>query len=79
MPTGNIIRNFYGERIGELRKDWRGNTNAYDRYNMLIGTFNPKLNITTEYPSGRIVSTGDTTTGLIWNKENERLARLKRS
>ena len=71
-----IIKNFYGERIGELKKDWKGNINAYDRYGALLGTYNSKLNITTAFPSGRIVSTGDTTTALIWQKENERKEKL---
>ena len=71
-----IIKDFYGVRIGELKTDWKGNINAYDRYGALLGTYNPKLNVTTEFPSGRIVSTGDTTTALIWQKENERKQRL---
>lgn len=71
-----VIKNFYGERIGELRTDFRNYVSAYDRYNLLLGTYNPKLNITTEFPSGRIISTGDTTTALIWQKENERKSKL---
>ncbi len=72
MFGSDIIKNFTGERIGELKKDARGNINAYGRYGELLGTYNPKLNITTEFPSGRIVSTGDTTTALIWQAENKR-------
>ena len=76
MMGSQIIKNFYGERIGELKKDYRGNTIAYDRYGAILGTYNPKLNITTEFPSGRIVSTGDTTTALIWQAENARKEKL---
>lgn len=72
MTGSEIIKNFYGERIGELKKDYRGNIVAYDRYGAILGNYNPKLNITTEFPSGRIVSTGDTTTALIWQAENKR-------
>lgn len=76
MVGSTIIKNFYGERIGELKQDYKGNTVAYDRYGAILGTFNPKLNITTEFPSGRIVSTGDTTTALIWQAENKRKEML---
>ena len=71
-----FVKNFSGERIGELRTDWKGNINAYDRYGGLLGTYNPKLNITTEFPSGRILATGDITNALIWNKENERKQKM---
>lgn len=77
MIGSTPIKNFYGERIGELKKDYKGNTIAYDRYGAILGTYNPKLNVTTEFPSGRIVSTGDTTTALIWQAENARQERLK--
>lgn len=76
MIGSTIIKNFYGERIGELKKDYKGNTIAYDRYGAILGTYFPKQNFTTEFPSGRIVSTGDTTTALIWDAEKKRQERL---
>ena len=77
MTNSTIIKNFYGERIGELKKDYRGNIIAYDRYGAILGTYNPKLNITTEFPSGRIVANGDITSALIWDAEKKRDERLK--
>lgn len=77
MINSTIIKNFHGERIGELKKDYRGNTIAYDRYGAILGTYNPKLNITTEFPSGRIVANGDITSALIWDAEKKREERLK--
>ena len=77
MINSKVIKNWYGERIGELKEDSRGNTIAYDRYGAILGTYNPKLNITTEFPSGRIVSSGDTTSALIWEAERKREERLK--
>ena len=78
MIGSKIIKNWYGERIGELKQDARGNTIAYDRYGAILGTYFPKMNITTEFPSGRIVSSGDTTSALIWEAERKREERLKK-
>lgn len=79
MFNSKIIKDFYGARIGELQTDARGNINAYDRFGAMLGTYNPRTNVTTEFPSGRIVSTGDTTTALIWQKENERKAQFNKN
>lgn len=73
----DIIKNFYGIRIGELRTDDRGNITALDRYGRIIGNYFKSLDITTEFPSGRILTKGDTTVALIWQKENERAERNK--
>ena len=77
MIGSEKIKNFTGEIIGELKQDVRGNTTAYDRYGAILGTYNQKLNITTEFPSGRIISTGNTLSALIWEAERKRAERLK--
>lgn len=72
MGEREIIKDFYGRRIGEIRTDWRGNRIAMDMYGRILGNYDKKGNVTTVYPSGRIVASGDVLNALIWEEENKR-------
>ena len=69
------IKDFYGKIIGSIETDSQGNITAKDFYGKILGRFDKNQNVTKDF-YGRILTTGDTTTALIWQAFNEQQAKL---
>lgn len=70
------VKDFYGKIIGSVEEDSRGDIVAKDFYGKILGRYDKKMDVTKDF-FGKIISTGDTTTALIWQAYNEHQAKLK--
>lgn len=60
------IKDFYGRIIGSIQTLPDGSKIAYDFYGKILGKFDKVQNVTKDF-YGRIISTGDSTSKLIWD------------
>ena len=59
------IKDFYGKIIGWIDEDANGDKIAKDFYGKILGKYRKSTNKTYDF-YGKIISNGDTTSGLIW-------------
>ena len=76
MMRREPIKNFNREIIGWLETDASGNQLAKDFYNILLGRYNAKTNITTNF-YGQVVGVGNHLLGLIY--ESDRAYKEKKT
>lgn len=72
------VKDFYGQIIGSLEDDSNGDIIAKDFYGKILGRYDKKQNVTKNF-FGKIISTGDTTTALVWQSYNEHKAKIEAS
>lgn len=65
------VKDFYGRIIGWRDVQANGNVVAHDFYGKILGNYDKSLNATKDF-YGRILTTGDTTAGLILQADRER-------
>lgn len=63
----NYIRNFYGQILGSIEEDNKGNKIGRDFYGRIVGRYDKSLNVTRDF-YGRIVGKGDMLSALINQK-----------
>lgn len=58
------IHDFYGRIIGYLERKPNGDVVAHDFAGRILGTYDKSLNATKDF-HGKLLTTGDTTSGLV--------------
>jgi len=72
------IRDFDGRIVGYITTDASTQKQtARDFYRIILGYYEPKLNITRDF-GGRIIAQGNVLASLIWLEENKRQAKNKK-
>jgi len=66
-----MIYDFYGKIIGSIVTKSDGDRIAYDFYGKILGRYSKTYNRTYDF-YGKIVSTGDTTSALVWANYNKK-------
>ena len=67
--TRENVKDFYGKIIGSIETDDQGNKIAKNFYGKILGRYDKNQNVTKDF-YGRILTTGDTTTALVWQDYN---------
>ena len=66
MAKRTPIKDFYGKIIGWIDEETNGDKVAKDFYGKILGKYRKSTNKTYDF-YGKIISEGDTTSGLIWS------------
>lgn len=61
------IRDFSGLIIGWIEEESNGNKTVRDFEGRILGYYNKSRDVTTDF-SGRVLTRGDSSNGLIWRK-----------
>lgn len=64
------IRDFYGMIIGSIEELPNGDKIARDFYGMMLGKYRKQYDTTVDF-YGRILTKGDTASGLVWDNYNK--------
>lgn len=68
--TKEALRDFYGRIIGWIETDRFGNQTGRDFYNVIVGYYDVKQNVTRDFYK-RIVGKGNLLSGLIYAAEEK--------
>lgn len=64
MRDIQVIKDFYGRKIGSIETDEQGNKLVKDFYGRLQGKYDKKLNVTKDF-YGRVIARGDQSSALL--------------
>ena len=67
IVSKDAIREFSGKIIGWVETDSSGNKQVRDFSGRILGTYDKRFDVTREF-SGRIISQGDTSIGLLYRQ-----------
>lgn len=64
MKDNQIIKDFFGRKVGSIETDEQGNKIVKDFYGRLQGKYDKRLNVTKDF-YGRVIARGDISSALL--------------